>query len=272
MVTPAVRRKAADHLMVTLGLSERRGCRLAGLPRSVRRYVSCRRSDGCLRTRLKTLAEQYPRYGYPTLHGLLKAEGLVQNRKRTYRLYREEGLQVRTKHRKKLAKPRVPMTIPCRLNERWSMDFVSDQLAGGRRIRVLNIVDDCSRECVGQIVDVSISGARVARYLDEPAGRRGLPRVIISDNGPEFTGKALFFWSQKTRVRLHFIQPGKPTQNAFVESFNGKFRDQCLNLHWFRDLADARRTIEAWCIHYNEVRPHRSLGSQPPAVFARIAA
>jgi putative transposase len=119
-------------------------------------------------------------------------------------------------------------------------------------------VDDYSRKCVGQIVDVSISGARGARYLDELAGRRGLPRVIVSDNGPEFTGKALFFWSQKTRVGLHFIQPGKPMQNAFVESFNGKLRDQCLNLHWFHDLADARRTIEAWRVHYNEVRPHRS--------------
>lgn len=271
MVTPAARRKGAAHLVAQLGLSERRACRLVGLSRSVHRYASCRRGDECLRTRLKDLAEQYPRYGYPTLHGLLKAEGLVQNRKRTYRLYREEGLQVRTKRRKKLARPRVPMPVPGGINERWSMDFVSDQLSSGRRIRVLNIVDDYSRECVAQIVDVSISGLRVARCLDELARSRGLPRKIVCDNGPEFTGKEMFLWSQRTRVHLHFIQPGKPTQNAFVESFNGKFRDQCLNLNWFRDLAEARRAIDDWRVHYNEVRPHRSLG-KPPAVFARMAA
>jgi putative transposase len=271
MVTPAARRKAAAHLSAQLDLSERRACRLVGLSRSVQRYTSCRRSDETLRARLKSLAEQYPRYGYPTLHGLLKAEGLVQNHKRTYRLYRQEGLQVRTKRRKKLARPRLPMPIPCRVNERWSMDFVSDQLASGRRIRVFNVVDDYSRECVGQVVDVSISGLRVARCLDELAVRRGLPRMIVCDNGPEFTGKAMFLWSQRSRVQLHFIQPGKPTQNAFVESFNGKFRDQCLNLNWFRDLAEARNAIDGWRTHYNEVRPHRSLG-QPPAVFARMAA
>ena len=163
------------------------------------------------------------------------------------------------------------MPILCRVNERWSMDFVSDQLASGRRIRIFNVVDDYSRECVGQVVDVSISGLQVARCLDELAVSRGLPRTIVCDNGPEFTGKAMFLWSQRSRVQLHFIQPGKPTQNAFVESFNGKFRDQCLNLNWFRDLAEARMAIDEWRTHYNEVRPHRSLG-QPPAVFARMAA
>jgi putative transposase len=272
MVTPAARKKAAGHVVSKLGLSERRACRVVGLSRSVFRYQSCRADDDALRGRLKALAEQYPKYGYPTLHDLLKTEGLVQNRKRTYRLYREEGLQVRTKKRKKLKRPRVPMLVPDRINERWSMDFVSDQLANGRRFRVLNIVDDFSRECVGQVVDVSISGMRVTRFLDELAERRGLPKVIVCDNGPEFTSKALFFWSRDTGVKPHFIQPGKPTQNAFVESFNGKFRDQCLNLYWFRDLDDARRTIEDWRVHYNEVRPHRSLGGQPPAVFARVAA
>ena len=258
--------------MTRLSLSERRVCRLVGISRSVLRYRSCRAGDEALRDRLKALAEQFPKYGYPTLHGMLKAEGLVQNAKRTYRLYREEGLQVRTKRRKKLTRPRVPMEIPKRINERWSLDFIRDQLASGRRLRVLNIVDDYSRECVGQIVDVSISGARVVRFLSDLAERRGLPRVIVCDNGPEFTSKAMFFWAKDSGVRLHFIQPGKPTQNAFVESFNGKFRDQCLNLHWFRDLDDARRSIEDWRRHYNEVRPHRSLNGQPPAVFARQAA
>jgi len=272
MVTPAARKKAAGHVVSKLGLSERRACRVVGLSRSVFRYQSCRAGDDVLRGRLKALAEQYPKYGYPTLHELLKTEGLVRNRKRTYRLYREEGLQVRTKKRKKLRRPRVPMLVPGRINERWSMDFVSDQLANGRRFRVLNIVDDFSRECVGQVVDVSISGMRVTRFLDELAERRGLPKVIVCDNGPEFTSKALFFWSRDTGVKPHFIQPGKPTQNAFVESFNGKFRGQCLNLYWFRDMDDARRTIEDWRVHYNEVRPHRSLNGQPPAVFAKQVA
>ena len=272
MVTPASRRQAAGHVMAKLGLSERRACQVVGLTRSAFRYRSHRVPDTALRTRLKVLAEQYPRYGYPTLHDLLKAEDLVCNRKRTYRLYREEGLQVRTKRRKRLSRPRVPMAVPGRVNERWSMDFVSDQLANSRRFRVLNIVDDYSRECVGQVVDVSISGQRVARLLDVLAAKRGLPRVIVCDNGPEFTGKAMFLWAQQRGVTLHFIQPGKPTQNAFVESFNGKFRDQCLNLHWFTGLDDARRVIEHWRVHYNEVRPHRSLGHQPPSVFARQVA
>ena len=272
MVTPAARREAAGHVVAKLGLSQRRACRIVGVSRSVFSYQSCRTGDDRLRKRLKALAERYPRYGYPTLHDLLKAEGLVINRKRTYRLYSEEGLQVRTKRRRKLTRARVPMLVPAKINERWSLDFVSDQLANGRRFRILNIIDDYSRECVGQLVDVSLSGMRVARFLDELARTRGLPKVIVCDNGPEFTSKALFFWSRASRVTLHFIQPGKPTQNAFVESFNGKFRDQCLNLYWFRDLDDARRTIEKWRVHYNEVRPHRSLGGQPPAVFARQAA
>ncbi len=221
---------------------------------------------------MRVLAERSPRYGYLTLHGFLKAEGLVHNRKHTYRLYREEGLQVRTKKRRKLQRPRIPMPMPSRRNIRWSLDFLSDQLANGRRFRLLNVFDDFSRECIGQVVDVSISGQRVARLLDALIALRGRPTVLVCDNGPEFTGKSMFFWSERSGVKLHFIQPGKPTQNAFVESFNGTFRDQCLNLHWFRDLGDAQCIIEAWRVHYNEVRPHRSLNNQPPAVFARQAA
>ena len=174
--------------------------------------------------RLKTLGEQYPRYGYLLLHGMLQAEGLVTNRKRTYRLYTELGMQVRTKRRKKLQRPRLPMSVPTRSNERWSADFVHDQLSDGRRLRVLNIVDDYSRVCVGQLVDTSISGMRMVRYLAELEQTRGLPKTLVLDNGPEMTSKAMFFWSQEKQVRLHFIQPGKPTQNAFVESFNGRFR------------------------------------------------
>jgi putative transposase len=151
------------------------------------------------------------------------------------------------------------MPLPERPGERWSLDFMSDQLASGRRFRVLNIVDDFSRECVGQIVDTSISGARLARYLDELGQHRALPKTLVCDNGSELTSKAMFFWSQRSGTKLHFIQPGKPTQNAFVESFNVTFRDSCLNNHWFKDLDNARRLIEDWRRHYNEVRPHSSL-------------
>lgn len=221
---------------------------------------------------MKALAEQYPRYGYLMLHQFLKQEGLVVNRKRTYRIYTQLGLQVRTKKRKKLIRPRIPMLVPTRPNERWSIDFMSDQLASGRRFRVLNIVDDFSRECVGQLVDTSISGLRLARFLTELGRHRPLPKTLVCDNGSEFTSKAMFFWSQESATKLHFIQPGKPTQNAFVESFNGTFRDGCLNQHWFTDLNDARRTISAWAKHYNEERPHSSLGYITPADYARQVA
>jgi len=270
-VTAAQRRRAVEHLK-RRHVSERRACRLTGFSRSAAWSELKGRDDSVLRARLRGLAEQYPRYGYPTLHQMLRTEGLVINPKRTYRIYRQEGLQVRTKRRKKLNRPRVPMLVPDRVNVRWSMDFLSDQLANGRRFRVLNVVDDFSRECVLQVTDFSLSGERVARELERLAQRRSLPRVIVCDNGPEFTSKALFFWAKQSGVKLHFIQPGKPTQNAFVESFNGKFRDYCLNLHWFASLPDARATIELWREHYNHVRPHRSLGKKPPAVFAKEVA
>ncbi len=251
-------------------MSERAGCRLLDISRSVVRYQAKPRDDDVLRQRLKELAEKYPRYGCPLLHGMLSLEGLVVNHKRTYRLYNEEGLQVRRKKRKKLVRPRVPMALPTRANQRWSLDFVSDQLAYGRRFRVLNIVDDFTRECVGQLADTSISGARLARFLSELG--RPLPRRIVLDNGPELTSKAMFFWSQENGVKLNFIQPGKPTQNAFVESFNGRFREGCLNQHWFKSLTHARFVINKWRHHYNEERPHSSLNYQPPAVFARKVA
>lgn len=175
------------------------------------------------------------------LHELLRREGLVINRKRTYRLYYELGLQVRTKRRKKLTRPRSPMLVPSGINQ---MDFVSDQLANGRRFRVLNVVDDYSREVVGQLMSVSISGPQVARYLSQLIETRGKPNAIVCGNGPEYTNKAMFFWSKEQPVPLHFIQPDKPTQNAFVESLNDKFRNECLNQYWFRKLAEATYEIE----------------------------
>jgi putative transposase len=272
VVKPADKKQVVGHLMGHHRISERLACSLAGLRRTAYRYLANSRGDLELRTRMKALAAEYPRYGYLLLHGLLKGEGLVIHKKRTYRLYTEESLQVRTKKRKKLQRPRLPMEVPLNVNERWSMDFVSDQLSNGRRFRVLNIVDDYSREMVGQLVSVSITGNQVARFLDELKEFRSLPKSIVCDNGTEYTSKAMFFWSRESGVKLSFIQPGKPTQNAFVESLNGKFRNECLNLHWFRSLDEARWEIDKWREHYNNVRPHSSLGYLPPVVFAERAA
>jgi putative transposase len=190
-----------------------------GFSRSAAWYTRKDRDDGALRARLKASAERYPRYGYLTLHDMLRTEGLVINAKRTYHLYREEGLQVRTKRRQKLIRPRVPMAVPSSPNERWSVDFVSDQLANGRRFRVFNVTDDFTRECLLQIADFSISALRLTLELDRLGERRPLPRTIVCDNGPELTCKAMFLWGKARRLKLHFIQAGKPTQNAFVESF-----------------------------------------------------
>jgi putative transposase len=269
---PAAKRQLVGFLQSEFQLSQRRASRLAGISRKALRYTPIDRGDAKIIARLKDLGQRYPRYGYLMLHALLQREGLVQNRKRTYRLYTALGMQVRTKRRKKLIRPRLPMMIPTRPNERWSLDFVSDQLGNGRRIRVLNIVDDYSRVCVGQLVDFSISGQRLARFLTELKAERGLPGRIVMDNGPELTSKAMFHWSQDEQVKLDFIQPGKPTQNAFVESFNGRFRDGCLNQHWFKSIEEARKIIEDWRQDYNEIRPHSALNYTPPARFEKRAA
>lgn len=273
VVKPAGRKRLVGYLQDNYQVSQRQACRVIPISRKALRYRSKQEQrDSELMKRLKALGEQYPRYGYLMLHGMLRDEGLVKNRKRTYRLYTALGMQVRTRKRKKLVRPRVPMPVPNGPNERWSMDFVHDQLADGRRFRVLCIVDDYSRVCVDQLVDLSISGVRTARFLQQLSQTRGLPKTLVLDNGPEMTSKAMFFWSRDTGVKLHFIQPGKPTQNAFVESFNARFRDSCLNLHWFRDLSDARRIITDWQKHYNNIRPHSSLGYQPPALYELHAA
>jgi putative transposase len=267
------KRKAVGFLMAGMGLSERRSCRIVGLARSVQQYHPVVRNDAEVVARLRTLASENRRYGCPRLHAMLRREGLVVNHKRTWRLYRAEGLQVRTKKRRKLPRrDRIAPQVPERPNERWSLDFMSDQLADYRRFRILNIVDDHSKFCPGQIVDLSISGARLARHLDEIAEAHRLPEEIVLDNGPEGTSRAMFDWSERTGVRLRFIEPGKPVQNAFVESFNGKLRDECLNLHWFRSLHHARAEIAAWRHHYNTVRPHSALGYRSPKEFLTITA
>jgi putative transposase len=217
------------------------------------------------------LAAQRPRFGYRRLHILLGGESIVANHKLVYRLYREERLAVRRKRRKRVASGRRVMLEPAtRSNQRWSMDFVGDSLADGRVFRTLNIVDDFTRECPLIAVDFSLPGVRVVRELEQLAETRGLPETIVMENGPEFTGKALDEWAYRRGVQLHFIRPGKLVENAYVESFNGKFRDECLNEHWFVALRHAMEVIEDWRVDYNEVRPHSSLGQAVPAEFARL--
>lgn len=268
MVTPPVRRRAVGHVQGEFGTSQRRACRALGVARSMVRYASTR-GPNPLREPLRAAAAARRRWGYRRLALLLRRDGWEVSDKRVYRLYRAEGLALRRRKRKRYAAgPRVTPPSPARPNERWSMDFVSDTFASGRTFRTLNIVDDCSRECVAILVDTSITGERVARLLDDLAETRGLPAGIVTDNGPEFAGTTLDAWAYRRKIQLHFIRPGKPVDNAFVESFNGKFRDECLNEHWFRDLTDARATIENWRDDYNRVRPHSSLGNRTPTEFA----
>ena len=272
MVTPASRKQVVVHLKECYRLSERRACELAGVSRTGFRYKAKPSNDDALRHRLKELATQHASYGYLFLHSLLRTEGLVKNKKRTYRVYTAEGLQVRTKKRKKLKRARTPMIVPNKPNRRWSMDFVSDQLANGRRFRTLNVIDDYSREMVGQLTATSISGKQVSRFLDQLIELRAKPIQIVCDHGTEFTSKAMFFWQQESEVKLGFIQPGKPTQNAFVESLNGKFRNECLNQYWFKTIEHAEQEITKWREHYNNVRPHSSLQYMTPVAFAKKAA
>jgi putative transposase len=226
-----------------------------------------------LRQRMRGLALERPRFGYRRLRALLTREGWKVNHKRVYRLYRLEDLVVRRRRRKRLARGMgTPTAAPRRWNERWSMDFVSDCTAGGQTIRALTLVDDYTRECLAIVVDTSLGGLRVRRILEHVIGQRGRPESIVVDNGPEFRGRALTAWSEQRRVRLQFIEPGKPTQNAFIESFNGRLREECLNANWFVSVADARRKIEAWRRDYNEQRPHSSLGYLPPQQFMQALA
>jgi len=269
-VKPADRRRAVAFVRQNVGMSERRACGLLKVHRATARYRPRRTDDGKLKRRLRELAEQRRRFGYRRLLVLLKREGRVVNHKRVYRLYAEDGLQVRRRRRKRVsAAVRRPMEAPSRPTERWSMDFATDSLANGRRFRALVVVDDFTRECVGIEVDTSLTGGRVARLLERAGELAGLPEVVVSDNGPEFTSRALDAWAYRNGVELRFIQPGKPNQNAFAESFIGKFRDECLNEHWFSSLADAREKLEAWRVDYNTQRPHSSLDDATPSEFAR---
>ena len=217
---------------------------------------------------MRELAGERKRFGSPRLHIMLKREGLVINHKRTERIYSEEGLALRKKRRRKgAARARETVPSPVRPNQRWSMDFVSDSTVTGRRFRALVIVDDYSRECPAIEVDTSLGGARVVGVLERLADTRGLPEVITVDNGPEFAGKAMDEWAYRRGIKLSFIRPGKPVENAFAESFNGRLRDECLNTNWFMNLRDAREIVETWRQDYNDVRPHSSLKGKTPKEF-----
>lgn len=246
-----------------------RACGLIGISRSLFRYASTRPDDADLLARLTALAEQKRRYGYRRLHVLLRREGWQLNCKRTYRVYHAAGLMVRRRKRKRIAGIERTIKVPAtRPNQSWSMDFVSDGFVDGRRLRCLNIVDDFTKECLAIEVDISLPGYRVVEVLERLAESRGLPISVTVDNGPEFAGLTLDKWADRMRLQLKFIRPGKPQENAYIESFNGKFRDECLNEHWFLSLRHARKVIDAWRQEYNEERPHSTLGNLTPRQFA----
>jgi putative transposase len=250
-------------------MSERRACAVLSVDRKMIRYRSRRPADTELRTRLRELAAERRRFGYRRLFILLGWEGERSSLNRIYRLYKEEGLTVRRrKGRRKAIGARAPILVVAKPNARWSLDFVHDQMASGRRFRILNIVDDVTRECLAAIPDTSISGVRVARELTLLIAKRGRPGMIVSDNGTEFTSNAILAWSQDHGIEWHYIAPGKPMQNAYAESFNGRMRDEMLNESLFISLAHARAAIAAWVHDYNTARPHSSLGYQTPAAHA----
>lgn len=272
MVKPGARRAAACFLRERFDVSERRACSTVKAHRSTVRYVSRRPDDSELRELLIELATEFPRRGYRQLWDRIRRQGQQVNQKKIYRLYKEERLQVRRRRKKRSrSAPRRPLPRPTTLNQRWSMDFMSDFIGDGRRLRALNVIDDFSSECLAIEVGTSISGEQVGRVLDAIALERGLPQAIVVDNGPEFTSKALDIWAYERGVDLYFIEPGKPNQNALIEAFNGRLRDECLNENWFTSLKDARDKLEAWRVDYNECRGQKRHGWLTPAEFAAEA-
>jgi len=253
-------------------VSERRACGLIGVARSTCRYQVKGDGDAELRAALRELALERPRFGYRRLWVMLRRQGWGVNRKRVYRLYGEEGLAVRRRKRKRGAGLRVPLVLPTRPDELWTMDFTQDALTSGRKFRTLNLMDGYTREALAIEVDTSLPGARVVRVLQRLQDQQRIPERIQVDNGSEFISRVVDQWAFERGVELYFITPGKPTENAFIESFNGKFRDECSNQFWFVNLLEAPERIEAWRRDYNQERPHSSLGYQTPAEFAAQAA
>ena len=269
MVRPAAKREAVAHLRELFQMSERRACSVIDADRKMIRYRSRRPPETELRERLRCLANERRRFGYRRLFIMLRREGEPSGINRIYRLYREEGLGVRKrKGRKRAIGIRAPIVVEARPNARWSLDFVHDQMANGRRFRVLNITDDITHECLGAVPGTSLSGHRVARELTVIIERRGKPGMIVSDNGTELTSHAIFAWAKDHKIEWHYITPGKPMQNGYVESFNGKMRDELLNETLFFSLDHARKAITEWVEDYNTSRPHSALAYQTPAAFA----
>ena len=270
---PAQRRAAVQHAQARFGFSQRGACRLIGVARSTIRYQR-RHEDGdsALRERLRELATQRPRFGYRRLHALLRREGIAVNHKRVERLYRAEGLAVRCRKRKSRARMRRGRpSAPHGANQQWALDFLEDALASGRKIRLLSVIDIFTREALALEVATSLPGGAVVRALDRLGAERSLPAQLVLDNGPELISRVLAEWACQHSVALHFLDPGKPIQNAHCESFHGRVRDECLNEHWFLGLGDARRIVEAWRQDYNAERPHSALGYQTPAEYAQRA-
>jgi len=265
VVGPQAKRIAVES--ISFKLSESRACRLVGINRSVFRYQS-HKDDNLLKERIKCHAFERRRFGYRRILFLLKREGVLVNHKKVYRLYSEAGLKVarRGGRKKALGMPR-PMITPERINQNWSLDFVSDALWNGRKIRMLTVVDGFTKECLKITVDTSLGGERVARELKQLILERGIPEEIVSDNGTEFTSKAILGFAYDNKINWRYIEPGKPMQNAFIESFNGKLRDECLNENWFSSLDEAKKIIEEWRSDYNEKRPHTTLGGLTPIEF-----
>jgi putative transposase len=267
---PIPKRPLVEYLRTGFGVSERRACRVIAIDRASYRYrrVGDSPAQAALRVRLRDLSATRTRYGYRRLHVLLRREGWKVNHKRVYRLYRQEGLSLRSKPRKKRVSTLRPETVQAQApNEHWSMDFVSDKLANGRRFRVLTLVDNLSRVSPAIKADVSLGGHKVVEMLEDVARKHnGLyPKVLFVDNGPEFTSKALDEWAYQRGVKLSFSRPGTPTDNPYIESFNGRLREECLNQHWFESLEEAKHVLETWRVEYNTERPHSSLANLTPA-------
>lgn len=261
---------SVEHIREKFAFTERRACGLLLVPVSSYRYQP-RQSNDALRERLIALAREKPRFGYRRLHVLLGREGAHVNHKRVHRVYREAGLVLRRKKRKHCVRVGTPLGVYTAANQEWALDFVHDAVASGRSIRVLNVVDAYTRESLAMEVDTSFAGLRVTRVLDQIIDERGLPLAIRCDNGPELTSRHFLAWALERKINLVHIQPGKPTQNAYVESFNSKLREECLRVSWFQNLFEARRIIANWRRDYNETRPHSSLSYMTPAAFAAQA-
>ena len=271
MVSVSQRKAAVRYLLEHYRISARKACSLAQLPRKTWWYKSKRPPQDALRRRIRALAESRVRYGYKRIHVLLKREGIHINRKRVHRLYCLEGLQIKTRRPRRnvsAGSRRPPKRVAERINQSWSMDFVADQFSNGQRFRALTVIDVFSRECLAIEPGHRLGAEDVARVLSRIVNERGAPERVYCDNGSEFAGRLVDLWAYGNNVTLEFARPGKPTDNAFIESFNGSLRDECLNLHWFADLSDAREKLSAWQVEYNGSRPHKALNQLSPLEFS----